>query len=257
MKKLLFVVLALLLCAGLVVAQEPIYDHFVYLPMVAGGSGTVVPTETPEPTETATPTTEPTLTPTETLIPSETPTMTPTPTPQELLNGDFENGSDGSWTEHYEWPAHWLPLVNTFMQLWGIPEVEGHGSWLGWLGGANAEPGMGGGWEIVTAIEQPVTVPLGEGTLQWDVFLCFEYQIYSEDWWDYGGDTAEVSFGGHTLASWDVIFSNDGDWVEMCVDLDAWRGETGLLRFEMVNDHIWRGDFYVDNVEFQVTSWNN
>lgn len=72
MKKLLFVVLMLLICATLVLAQEPIYDHFVYLPAVVGGVGTAGPTETP--------TVEPTLTPTETLIPSETPTTVSTPT---------------------------------------------------------------------------------------------------------------------------------------------------------------------------------
>lgn len=43
----LFVVLALLLCAGLVYAQE--YDHFVYLPVVIGGSGGT-PTPIPRPT---------------------------------------------------------------------------------------------------------------------------------------------------------------------------------------------------------------
>lgn len=50
MKKLLLVVLALLLCATLVIAQEPIYDYFVYLPMVTGGVGTTTPTMTPTPT---------------------------------------------------------------------------------------------------------------------------------------------------------------------------------------------------------------
>ena len=45
MKKLLFVVLVLLFCVTLVMAQEPIYDHFTYLPLVVGGS-----TPTPRPT---------------------------------------------------------------------------------------------------------------------------------------------------------------------------------------------------------------
>lgn len=34
-RKVLFIVLALLLCAAVVVAQEPIYDYFVYLPAIA------------------------------------------------------------------------------------------------------------------------------------------------------------------------------------------------------------------------------
>ena len=78
MKKLLFVVLALLLCATLVYASEPIYDHFVYLPAVVGGSGGVA---TPTPTVTATPTIEPTATlgPPPTDTPPWTSTSTPTP----------------------------------------------------------------------------------------------------------------------------------------------------------------------------------
>lgn len=58
MKKLLFVVLALLACAVVVIAQEPVYKHFVYLPLVVG--------------ENATPTSRPTL---------ASPTLTPTPRP--------------------------------------------------------------------------------------------------------------------------------------------------------------------------------
>jgi len=77
MKKLLFVVLVLLFCATLVTAQEPIYDHFVYLPAVVGGSGG---TATPTPTVTAT--IEPTATITVFPPPTGTPpwwTATPTP----------------------------------------------------------------------------------------------------------------------------------------------------------------------------------
>ena len=37
-RKVLFVVLVLLLYAAGVVAQEPVYDHFVYLPLVVGPS---------------------------------------------------------------------------------------------------------------------------------------------------------------------------------------------------------------------------
>lgn len=47
MRKLLFVVLLLLACATLVVAQEPIYDYFVYLPIASGGAATPTPTPSP------------------------------------------------------------------------------------------------------------------------------------------------------------------------------------------------------------------
>jgi len=67
----LFVILALLLCATAVAAQKPTYGHFVYLPMVVGSSNTTL-----RPTLVA-----PTATYTEIFVPIPTPSMTPTPTP--------------------------------------------------------------------------------------------------------------------------------------------------------------------------------
>lgn len=286
MKKLVLVTLLFLLCATLVHAQEPEYDYLVYLPAVMRGYVYVTPTATPPiptvrptlppptatstvrptfPPSTATSTLTPTLTPTITTTPlptlTSTPTTTPSPTPAptpqpvfELLNGDFESGQDGSWTEYYDCPPHWLPLVNTFMQRAGFPYLEGHGEWLGWLGGANADPPP---WETVTAIEQLITIPRMEGTLQLDVALCFDYLIYSEDRWDSGGDTAQLLLNDTTLVSWEVIGANSShywdEWHEMCIDLEDWKGENVTLRFEMVNSFIWYGDFHIDNVELRAT----
>ena len=70
MKKKLLIVLTLLLCAIVVAAQEPIYDHFVYLPAIVWGVGTAVPTVRPtlsSLTETPTFTATPTLTATATI----------------------------------------------------------------------------------------------------------------------------------------------------------------------------------------------
>lgn len=53
-RKGLFIVLAILLCATLVVAQEPVYDHFMYLPAVHSEIPPT-PTFTPTPTHTPTP----------------------------------------------------------------------------------------------------------------------------------------------------------------------------------------------------------
>lgn len=135
----------------------------------------------------------------------------------------------------------------TYMQLWGMPYVEGYGSWLAWLGNADAEYP----WEdTVSAIEQPVTVPTGS-TLHLPVDLCFEYQTYSEAYWGNGGDSVRLLFDDAVLATWEIESSADnGIWREQCIDLEAWKGQTVLLRFEMSNNFIWRGDFYLDNVEF-------
>lgn len=73
--KVLFVVLALLLCATLAIAREPIYDHFMHLPVVAN-SGNVL-------ASTATPTRK-------ILFPSMTPTLTATPTPRVTITNPRE-----------------------------------------------------------------------------------------------------------------------------------------------------------------------
>lgn len=211
---------------------------------------TLLPTITPTPTlrPTATSTPPPTLPPTWTPTPTNTPTPTPTPEPLPLLNGDFEDGL-GIWTEYFNLSHHPMPfIVTTYMQLWGTPYLEGYGSWLAWLGNADAP---GPSTDTITAIEQPVTIPTG-GTLHLPVSLCFDYQTYSEAHWGSGGDSARLLLDGVTLATWEIESSADnGIWHEQCIDLAAWKGQTVLLRFEMANNFIWRGDFYLDNVRFQ------
>ena len=74
-RKVLFIVLALLLCATLVSAQTIIFDHFVFLPVVIGPSA---PTLTPTPVPT---------------YPPHPPTNTPPP-PTCDCSGDIYNCSD-------------------------------------------------------------------------------------------------------------------------------------------------------------------
>lgn len=232
--KLLFVLMiTVLACVTLIHAQEPVFDHYVFMPLAQVSYSAPAPIRTP----------------------------TPTPQPiYELCNGDFESGQDGSWTEYYS-PPRELPLVNTFVQrLWPRepgPELEGHGDWLGWLGGVESSLPL---WETVTAIEQLVTVPSREGIPQSSIVLYFEYLIYSKDWHNYGGDAAKLLFDGVTLASWDVISLNNSkdwsEWTKVYIDLEDWQGKTVMLRFEMVNDFISLGDFHIDNVKFGVVSFS-
>jgi hypothetical protein len=163
-----------------------------------------------------------------------------------LLNGDFENGSDGSWTEHASIPLMGRELIIAYLQFVGIERIEGYGRWLGWLGDrGRLDPPP---WECVTVIEQTVTVPSR-------AVFCFEYLVYSEDLQDEGGDAVELLFDDAVLASWDVIRSNSdsslSDWHEVCIDTESWWGETVVLQFKMVSAFAWQGDFYLDNVEFR------
>lgn len=133
-RKVLFIVLALLLCATLVLAQEPIYDHFVYLPVVIGGSG-VRPTPAPP---TVTPTVRPTLppptvtpVPTKTPIPTEAPTVTPTATPSGtvVLPTLTPTPMQAAWADNgyaYEYSARLYVLGevhNEFSTAISWPEV--------------------------------------------------------------------------------------------------------------------------------------
>lgn len=260
-----------LLYTAQVMAQEPDFDFFVFLPMVMGGTSTgpwPTPTNTLVPPETATPTPFPTpsvtaapvntQTPIPLITPTPTlpPTWTPTPVPLPLLNGDFENGLDGSWLEYFDPRVHFYPtIVTTYFQWFGLTSYPGYGSWFARLGGYDADPSNTGEWETTTAIEQEVTIPTG-GTLHLPVDLCFEYLIYSEDYWDNDEDTFTVSLDGYTIATWMIIGSISDtyltDWHVVCYDLDAWRGQTVLLRFETVNNFIWFSYVMLDNVELRV-----
>lgn len=231
--------LVLLMCATLVYAQG--FEYKVYLPMVLR----LVSFPLPTPTPTLTPVLTLTSTPTSTATPTRTPTATSTPTPEplELTNGDFEDGLDGSWVE-YTSEFVWYPSrVTTYMQCAGFPILEGYGSWLAVLGGEADSPLA----DLVVSISQEITIPHGESTS-----LCFEYLIYSEDWWDYGGDTAEFLVNDTVLATWEMIYSNNDfywdEWHPACIDVTPWQGENVIIKFRTITDFIWYGDFRIDNV---------
>ncbi len=75
-----------------------------------------------------------------------------------ILNGDFENGKDGAWSE----------TANMIVEA-GASGIDTHsGSWLAWMGGTNVTEET-----YVTTLSQTITIPPGQ------TFLSFWYMVES------------------------------------------------------------------------------
>ena len=135
---------------------------------------------------------------------------------QTVCNGDFENGSDGSWK-----------ISSTFYQEEGMytivnfadydtPFYNHNGNYSAWLGN---DPGE------VTTISQRITIPADA------VQLGYWYWIYSND--DCNKSYGKVFLGATLLRTFDLCHDKETpDWVNEKIDLSAYRGKTMDLIFE-------------------------
>jgi len=157
----------------------------------------------------------PTATPTETETPVGTP-VPPTETPVSpvagvIMNGDFEQGANGDWTETSRQD---YVLVSDEL-LDGINAQSG--GYVAWLGGANNE---------VSNLIQSIQLPDGI------ISLNFAYQILSED--NCRRDRAYVR--------------NTGNWVNETLSLNDYAGERVTLRFHVYTNRLRQSSFFVDDV---------
>lgn len=146
--------------------------------------------------------------------------------PKHLLNSNFENGRDGSWSES---SSHGWPLIIHE----GDTPVDAHGgSWLAWLGGGNNETSI---------LSQDVTIPSSATTLN------YWYWGASQD--SCGYDYAYVRFGSITLRTHNLCQSNNtGGWVSQQINIAAYRGQTVNLRFVVTTDSSLNSNFFLDDV---------
>jgi hypothetical protein len=144
----------------------------------------------------------------------------------DIANGDFESGSDGSWTEY---SSHgWDLIVTTFPGS----VVPHSGSWAVWLGGE---------YDDISYVQQDVTV-LGGSSI-----LSFWYWIASADLCGY--DYGSVRINGATVQSFDLCDSNDtGAWVQGTVNLSAYSGQTVALQIRAETDGSLNSNFFIDDV---------
>ncbi len=205
-------------------------------------------TQTPSPTVTRTPTATATRTPTATATPTptitrttsptvtRTPTASATPTPTGgapvVRNGDFENGSDGSWSESSSGGYALIYRDSDVSPTW-----QWHDGHFGaWLGGAHDE---------LAILAQSLSVPAAAQLSYW-------IRISSED--SCGFDQAWVAINNDELASYDLcVASALADWTHQTLDLSAYAGQTVLLSFLVSTDDSLYSSFWLDTVAVNAT----
>jgi hypothetical protein len=162
-------------------------------------------------------------------------TGTPRPGPAVVTNGDFEAGRTG-WVEYQDSPFYEYELIVHASRLIN-PIVPHEGEWAVWLGGDA---------ELITAIEQEITVPEAASAL---VYWHWIDAIFACD-----GSAGGVALDGTTVDEYPLCADADtGGWVRRSVDLTAYAGRTVQLRFASQTEAGNYSSLYIDTVSVQET----
>jgi hypothetical protein len=157
--------------------------------------------------------------------------LPPPPPPSPLLNGDFEAGRDGSWTEYSS--NGW----NLILHASNLNVSPQGGQWAAWLGGDDNETGR---------LSQTVSIPTNQ------YYLHFYYYIGSED--ACGFDSAYLKVNNVTQHTFSLCDSNStSSWVHYVKDLSAFKGSNVTLLFEVITDGSLNSNFFLDTVSLTAT----
>jgi len=181
----------------------------------------------PTPTATTAPTTAPTPVETPT-TPVPTPTSTPVPpSAGVVLNGDFDQGSDGEWRETSR--KGYAIIENKLTDIINPRS----GEYVAWLGGDDRE---------VSNLIQSIQLPDGD-----NVALNFAYQIQSED--NCRRDRAYLRINNRQIKTYKLCSSRaTEEWVSETLSLDAYAGQRVTLRFHVYTNASRRSSFFLDDV---------
>ena len=163
------------------------------------------------------------------------PTPTPTATPPSgsiptVLNGNFENGRDGSWGES---SSNGYEIIIT-----GDGPPPRSGVWLAWLGGSNNETSQL--WQSFALPSSPA------------LHLHFYYQFFSEDVCGY--DFAHIYVNDTRVLNANLCSdSNSSNWLGTSLDLTPYAGQTVTIRFEVVTDDSLFSSMFLDDVSLATT----
>jgi len=152
-----------------------------------------------------------------------------------ILNGDFEDGQDGSWTEY---SSNDFELIVDKDYPYAPPPHSG--SWEAWLGGIDGE---------LSKLSQPIVIYSSTP------FLHFWYWIDSTD--ICGRDIFWLKVDGEIQLKLDLCSLTDTvGWVERVVDLSAFIGSTKTLLFEVSTDDSPEtySSFFLDDVSMSSIS---
>ena len=159
-------------------------DYYIYLPLITGGTGTYLP---------------------------------------PILNGDFESGQDGSWTEFSS---------GGYALIYGGIDWAQSGSWIAYLGGYD---------DATDQLSQSVTISASHP------YLHFWYRIDSEDFCGY--DYSYIVVDGNYEAYAELcVDTSTSDWAHAVIDLSYYAGSTVSLMFEVVTNSSLISHFFLDTV---------
>jgi subtilisin family serine protease len=154
--------------------------------------------------------------------------------PDPILNGDFENGPDGSW----------LIYSSLFMRVIIdddlSPAYPHSGNWYVWFGGANGE---------IWRLSQDVAISTGRPYLRFWVWIDSDDETCGTDnLFLYINDNL---FGYLQLCT----ATNTGGWVEIEADLTPYAGDIIVLEFEVTTSVSWGSIVLMDDVSMYETSF--
>jgi hypothetical protein len=128
-----------------------------------------------------------------------------------VVNGDFEAGRT-DWIEYEDSPYFNFPLIVHENDL-SSPIKPFNGSWVAWLGGDS---------ELITYIEQQVTIP--ESSPELVYWHWVDSRFDCDD--SFGGVVINETYVDYYLLCSDT---DTGGWVKRTVDLNAFAGQTVVL----------------------------
>jgi fibronectin type 3 domain-containing protein len=154
------------------------------------------------------------------------------PNVDPILNGDFEGGQDGLWTEY---SSIGFDLILPQESLLVPPHS---GSWAVWLGGDDYE---------TSRLSQSILISSSRP------YLHFWYWIGSEDICD--SDFFKLKINSNIVNQTDLCTSTStSGWVEQVVNLSGYTGSTVTMMFEVINDFSLNSNFFLDDVSMSSVS---
>ncbi|PDW03707.1 trypsin-like serine protease [Candidatus Viridilinea mediisalina] len=165
--------------------------------------------------------------------PPPSPTAT-APSVSVLQNGNFEQGSNGTWIEFSSNLGGSGAIIYPQSRLPSSIAPYG-GNYLAWLGGLDHE---------TARLSQRITIPTGTPT------LSFYYMIFSSDVCGY--DFFSLRLNNTRIASADLCAANEvTTWTRHEIDLRAYAGQSAELIFEVTTDGSLISNFFLDDVALQ------
>lgn len=149
-----------------------------------------------------------------------------------ILNGDFEDGRDGSWTESSSIGFDLILPQDSLL----VPPHSG--SWAVWLGGDDYE---------TSRLSQSILISSSRP------YLHYWYWIGSEDICD--SDFFKLKINSNIVSQTDLCTStNTSGWVEQVVNLSGYTGSSVTMMFEVINDFALNSNFFLDDVSMSSVS---